>query len=256
MNTAVNINSTSQYLNVADNSAVSITGDLTIEGWYRPNNQPASGETFAVVSKHNTTGNQRSFYFAYTRPGAGGTRQFTLSISSDGITDVTKSVNANSSNAVYTHMCAVYSASAGTVQFYKDGVPFGSLQTGLPTSIFDSTADLQIMGSSGTNGLFTGLVDEVRVWNVARTASEILANYNQQVDPDSSGLKAYYRFNETYDDYTANGNHLTEHGNIGFTLTVAFDAVTKQSKSSAPTWSNISRSSTSWSSAGASVQGG
>lgn len=256
MNVAINVSTTDQYLNVADSSVVSITGDMTIEAWYRPNNQPASGETFAIVSKYNTTGDQRSYYFAYTRPGAGGVRQFTLSISSDGITDVTKSVNANSANAVYTHMAVVYSASAGTATFYKDGSPMGSVQSGLPTSIFNSTSDLQIMGLSGVNGLSTGLIDEVRIWNVARSASEILANYNQEISASSSGLVAYYKFNENYKDYTSNANNLTEHGNIGFTLTVPFDAVTKLSKSSSPTWSNVSRSSTSWTSGGVLVQGG
>lgn len=43
---------------------------------------------------------------------------------------------------------------------------------------------------------FNGWLDEVRVWNVARTPSEIAASWNRLVAPGSTGLVASWRFEE------------------------------------------------------------
>jgi hypothetical protein len=42
---------------------------------------------------------------------------------------------------------------------------------------------------------FKGKLDEVRIWNVARTATQINDNKNQTISPQT-GLVAYYRFNQ------------------------------------------------------------
>jgi hypothetical protein len=41
-----------------------------------------------------------------------------------------------------------------------------------------------------------GSLDEIRIWNVARTAAQISANYATEIDPTSTGLVSYYRFNQ------------------------------------------------------------
>jgi hypothetical protein len=43
---------------------------------------------------------------------------------------------------------------------------------------------------------FRGRMDEIRIWNVTRTAAEILANYKLQVAPATPGLVAYYKMDE------------------------------------------------------------
>src|SRR5882672_2753591 len=46
----------------------------------------------------------------------------------------------------------------------------------------------------GTGESFKGFLDEVRMWNVPRSAMEIAASFDQVVDFDSAGLVGYYRF--------------------------------------------------------------
>ena len=46
-----------------------------------------------------------------------------------------------------------------------------------------STGELRIGGSSTGSQFFSGLIDEVRVFNRARTAAEIAADMNAPVDP-------------------------------------------------------------------------
>ncbi|RYZ89268.1 MAG: LamG domain-containing protein, partial [Proteobacteria bacterium] len=50
----------------------------------------------------------------------------------------------------------------------------------------------QNFGNAGWNGV----MDEVRIWNVARTAQQIKDNMNVMLKPATPGLTAYYQFNE------------------------------------------------------------
>jgi hypothetical protein len=73
------------------------------------------------------------------------------------------------------------------------------------------TATLQIGREGAQWRQFDGGFDELRLWNVARTAEEIQATMTGEVAPSSPGLAAYWRFNEgsgtTVDD-TSSGNLL------------------------------------------------
>ena len=59
---------------------------------------------------------------------------------------------------------------------------------------------------------FEGKIDEVRVWNTARTASEIEDNLYSPLEGDEDSLVAYYNFNEDYVDGTTVAD-LTENAN-------------------------------------------
>ncbi len=58
---------------------------------------------------------------------------------------------------------------------------------------------------------FKGEIDEVRIWNVARTQSEIQTNLEKSLTGKESGLVAYYNFNEdsgnVITDISNNNNH-------------------------------------------------
>ena len=65
-------------------------------------------------------------------------------------------------------------------------------------------------GTTPVSSYFDGSIDEVRVWNVVRTQSEIQDNMNQHITTPASGLVGYWKLNEssgtTAGDETANGN--------------------------------------------------
>lgn len=56
----------------------------------------------------------------------------------------------------------------------------------------------------------SGSIDEIRVWNTARTQSQLQVNMFKQIDGGTSGLVGYWRFNESAGtsaaDQTANSN--------------------------------------------------
>ena len=62
-----------------------------------------------------------------------------------------------------------------------------------------TTASKLSIGYSPTfssNGGFTGKIDELRIWNVARSDAEITATMKQRLTGKETGLVVYYTFDE------------------------------------------------------------
>jgi hypothetical protein len=92
---------------------------------------------------------------------------------------------------------------------YVDGNPVASTaRSGL---IATNNDGLIIGNHPSLNRPFDGGIDEVRVWNVARTQQEIQNDMNRELTGSQTGLVAYYRLNEGTGqnilDGTANGNN-------------------------------------------------
>jgi hypothetical protein len=93
---------------------------------------------------------------------------------------------------------------------------YGFLGDGSEASSFDGSR----------NGFYyEGVIDEVRIWNVARTASEINSNMNTCLVGNETGLEVYYRMSEgsgsTLTDY-AGSNNATIYGAVWIDTAQAF----------------------------------
>jgi hypothetical protein len=87
--------------------------------------------------------------------------------------------------------------SNGILRVYKNGVEVGSTASGM--TMQPSTGAHPILHLGGiisnapNNWTFQGRLDEVQIWNTARTASEIQQYMYQPLTGSESGLAAYYR---------------------------------------------------------------
>ena len=64
-------------------------------------------------------------------------------------------------------------------------------------SVLATTSSVLTLGCNPPiNNCFNGDFDEVRVWNLARTAAQIADNYGKPLSGDESGLVGYYKFDE------------------------------------------------------------
>jgi hypothetical protein len=126
-------------------------------------------------------------------------------------------------DGAWHHLAVTHNGTTTIV--YVDGIVRGSRNTTYNTTGFNYQ-----MGVSLRNGnwdfRFAGTIDELRIWNVARTQQEIADNMNTLI-ASAPGLIAYYNFNDgipngnntaitTVADRTGNGNNGTLNN---FTLT-------------------------------------
>jgi hypothetical protein len=139
-----------------------------------------------------------------------------------------------------------YVKNTNTFSFYFNGIlAFQTTDaTNVPTSLNNSSTYTSV-GSNPWNGstnqpspqsnLFSGGLDEVKVWTTARTQSEIQAGMNTKISPSSSGLASYWDFNGAatstiYDrtgllNLTAYGTPLPSFPDVKLSATLNFVAV-------------------------------
>jgi hypothetical protein len=119
----------------------------------------------------------------------------------------------------WTHVAMTYDGSK--MSLYKNGTFVGEVAaTGGPGSTiksettlpFEFGIDRNFAGAAPAH--FTGFIDEVRLWNVARSAAEIGDSFDTEIAPDTPGLVGYWKFDEPLSsqlvrDSTSNALHGT-----------------------------------------------
>ena len=127
-------------------------------------------------------------------------------------------ITGNTAIAVGTawhHAAATYDGT--TWHLYLDGSPDGSLAVGQPANAQTNT--LTTVGSALTTagapaGFFAGVVDEVRIWSVARTAAQIAAAKNTETTGAQTGLLGRWGLNEASGSTAADSSGNTVTGTL------------------------------------------
>jgi hypothetical protein len=116
---------------------------------------------------------------------------------------------------VWQHLAVVSNGS--TVTFYVNGVASTPVTA---ACVLGSSANEMRIGR-GNNDAGSGMLDELRVWSVARTAPEILSNMcTKWIPNNTTGLKAQWHFDSTCVDSVSGWNG-TLMGTAGYdTLTI------------------------------------
>ncbi|MEO8068109.1 MAG: PQQ-dependent sugar dehydrogenase [Flavobacteriales bacterium] len=86
--------------------------------------------------------------------------------------------------------------SGSQLKLFVDGVQ----DVGATTTGFNGTIWVYTLGDGFISGKFGGALDEVRIWNHPRTPAQLLAFKDVRVDPLSTGLSAYWTFDENVTD--------------------------------------------------------
>jgi len=181
---ALNFNGTNALVTIPENPSLDITSAITLEAWvYATNNSGAQD----VVCKSSNSQND-GYIFPRTDDGWVHT-VFYLNVAGGW---QTLSAAYPSLNA-WHHLAVTYDGA--TMKLYIDGVLAASqAQTG---TISTNTNPLTLGSQPGYGEYFGGSVDEVRVWNVARTQAQIQAGMNAELNPASqTGLVSYYTFDQ------------------------------------------------------------
>lgn len=203
----------------ATNLGFNSTDPFTIEFWYRTTIASTTQIQFI-----DTRSNSSSNGFAVWREQNG--INFSMNCGNNSSTvhfvDAGALANAYSANFPWHHVAITKgstSSSTDNFKFYFDG----SQQTSDKCYASTSTDSIWIGGNpSSSMSLFSGKIDEVRIWNTERSASDIATSSTHEVSATSTGLVGYWRFNATSTDLVTGHASSWQYGNPTYFLDTPF----------------------------------
>lgn len=178
-NNALEFDGLSDYVDLG--AALLPTGtvqDFSISAWIK-----TTDDNGAIVTQYSAIGVGGRFGFktqngeiAYWRGGS----------------TLVASVGANVNDGIWHHVALTHD-STGNVNLYVDGLLNG---TGNDLAILEVSNT--VIGNFGTsaNVIYEGSIDDLRLWNRVRSATEIMAYKDCHLTGTETGLIAYYDFNQ------------------------------------------------------------
>ena len=207
----------SSYAFIPSPKNISLSGAFTIEFWAQSSSFTAHSGLVEQVNKGDTG----AFSIGFSSSSS-----IVVSLRlNNGITNLTTPDISNIQN--WNHYAVTFTP-GDSIRIYINGILKASQKTNAAKLI--SSTDSILIGHSNLSGVtFIGNIDELRIWNAARTSTEILAAWKTAVTGKEAGLKAYYSFDDdttvqTIHDFAGGGNE----GNLvaSAVLTISTSPVT------------------------------
>ncbi|MFY0605454.1 MAG: choice-of-anchor D domain-containing protein, partial [Cyclobacteriaceae bacterium] len=196
LNYSLSFDGVDDHVLIPDDNALDLTTSYTLETWVKINSFSQSG---GLISK-------------YATPSANG---YLLRLSGSGnfqglnFDELETADNLLSAGTWY-HVAAVNDN--GTRKLYLDGAEVALSGSALTVTANTDPLTIGVDYLTGDPRYLDAEMDEVRIWNIARSATEIANNYDRVVDPNSLGLVVYHNFaqdlfTETAIEASGNGNN-------------------------------------------------
>lgn len=222
--------SSTQYWENTSNTSLALKGNITIEGWFKFESLPSSGNTMWLIEKKSETSADDFAIYALYIVNSGGTYSFAMRTTNG--TDNSNqddSVTFSPSTGVWVHL-AVTRSSTGTIKFYVNGSQQGADQTGFSGTLAGQTNKPFYVGHyrAAEHRGYDGLVNDLRLWSVVRTGTEINDNKsNCSLSNSSTNLVArWFNENNNGNDQTSTGANLTAVNSPTFSSDVAYSCST------------------------------
>lgn len=209
-NHALDFDGTNDFVSIADDNSLDFTSTFTLEAWI---NLTSTTGSRAIISKYFSGTSGETSYRLQVLDG-----NIRFQVNNSGATTVSSiDQSVGSVSASTWHHIAAVANGSGNILIYMDGALVGT--GSYDNTVYVGTRDVLIGKARIEDGasITDGVIDEVRIWNIARSCSEILATKDIELTGSESGLIAYYNFNQneaggtntgqtTLDDLTSNNN--------------------------------------------------
>lgn len=206
-NNAVSFDGTNDHIAISDNNAIDLSADFTLEAWIYPTGTGSSGTEGGIIF------NKESSYEIARFPD--GTIRFALSANGAGTDWTWTNSGLTAPLNRWSHVTLIKNGTNTTIYLNASGSYTAGSQ---PATLTANTQPLIIGGRTGSSQYFAGYIDNVRIWNVARSLAQIKENmYDKNLTATSSNLVAYYKLNEG--SGTTAANFSTNFSGLNGTLT-------------------------------------
>lgn len=209
--TALRFDGSNDMVLVTDDGTLDFAGGFTVEAWIKPYSLGsgmgykdivggfASAEDPSPAYWHiylkNTDYSQWGFSVCTEGPGCNAAQSASGALVVD----------------TWTHLAGVFTDDA-TIKIYQNG------QFVTETAHFGSVSAVNYMKIGLWETAFNGWIDEVRIWNYARSPQEIQAGLYHLLTGTDAGLVAYYRFDEGSGQVIHDRSNSGLDGQLGYSL--------------------------------------
>jgi hypothetical protein len=184
------------FVNIPDNgSTFYFPNGFTVEAWLKPTTPASTSKAAGIIRRSQINDPTNMFW---SNPGSwtmfleeGDYSKWGLIISLGFVSNNAKSPSNNLKANQWQHVAGTFDKSQ--IVIYRNGQPVAAQnQTGTMTN---SPAQRAVLIGAWRN-YFTGLIDEVRIWNIARSQADIQTAMSKSLSGNETGLFAYWRFDE------------------------------------------------------------
>jgi len=211
--TALKFDGVDDYIDLGRPAALNLTSAWTLEAWVKPTSSPNGA---GVISEgYTTTENNVQYEIGFGMDeAAGGSAKLKVGFYANG-TWAIASDTVDITVGQWVHIAGTWDGK--TLSLYKNG----NLIAQTTPTITPVSGSLNFYigrrhDTAGSVNFFPGIIDEVRIWSVARTQADIQANMYRELTGNETGLVGYWKLNEgsgtiVY-DATANKSNGTIYG--------------------------------------------
>ncbi|MBF0452875.1 MAG: hypothetical protein HQK75_19395 [Candidatus Magnetomorum sp.] len=178
--TVLSFNGIDNYVEITNDTLN--TNQFTIEFWARPKNN----NDFNNVISQGVQQTNKGLSIGFLNDG-----RFSFGFYNNSLISTTTHYDET-----WHHWACVYENTGGNLfarTIYLDGVV---LTQDEKAESYTGTGNLSIGQTHWNTRNFNGLIDEVRIWNISRTLTDIVATRDTPLNGNETGLIAYFNFDE------------------------------------------------------------
>jgi len=204
-NSSLKFDGKNSYVDVAAAASLNVTSAFTVEAWIHPIGWGEAGSGFGrVINKNNL------LVFLET----GGMLVVSIDHSNGTSSRTNTSLGSITLND-WQHIAASYAGITSELKVYVNGIPQNlNVPDPINGPLISSSSSPLVIGNNGDRTrTFDGMIDELRIWNIARTQSEIQGAMDDTLRGDEPGLVANWRFDEGSGNLVADRSPNKNNGN-------------------------------------------